>query len=148
MPAAALQHDLHLSRLLLEVIPPIMRSLRAYVRDIERSTLTVPQFRVLGFVSLQPCNNKQLADWNGVSLPAMSRMVDVLVKRKLLTRTPDTVDRRQVQLRLSKKGEVEFKRLHKTVQAKLAERMTHLTARDKKTLAAGLVELKELFREI
>src|SRR5947208_615247 len=100
--------NIDLSRHLWEVIPPIMHSIRASIRDFEGSRLTFPQFRVLGFVSLQPCTNKQVADWQGVSLPAMSRMVDSLVRRELLLRTPDKSDRRQVQLQLSKKGKKEF----------------------------------------
>src|SRR5258708_20267385 len=121
--AAMTKKDLELSRHLLAVIPLIMRSIRAMMRDFEGSNLTVPEFRGLGFVWLQPCNNKQLADWQGVSLPAMSRMVDYLVRRKLLLRTPGTSDRRQIQLRLSRKGDVEFKRLYRAVQINMAGHM-------------------------
>ncbi len=145
MPTAANKPDLALSGHLLDVMPPIIRSIRAAMRDIKRSNLTVPQFRVLGFVSLQPCTNKQLADWQGVSLPAMSRMVDYLARRGLLLRAPDTVDRRQVQLQLSKKGAAEFKRLRHAIQTRLAERMTTLPEKRKEILAGGLAVLKELF---
>jgi DNA-binding MarR family transcriptional regulator len=147
MHAVATKQDLEQADRLLQVIPPIMRSIRGYMRDFRRSNLTVPQFRVLGFVSLQPCTSKQLADWQGVSLPAMSRMVDNLVKRRLLQRRPDTADRRRHQLRLSRQGAAVFRRLRDALQAKLAERIAGLKAPDRKALAAGLIVLEELFRD-
>lgn len=137
--------DLELSRLLLDVIPQIMRSIRGSMRDFTASNLTVPQFRALAYVSMQPCTGKQLAEWQGVSLPAISRMVDYLVKRRLLVRTADRADRRQVQLHLSKKGKQEFECLRKALQMQLAERMVTLKESDKRTLAAGLTVLTERF---
>lgn len=137
--------DLELSKLLLDVIPQIMRTIRGAMRDFKESDVTVPQFRALGFVSLQSCTNKQLAEWQGVSLPAMSRMVDYLVKRRLLVRTADKSDRRRVQLQLSKKGKTEFERLLKALEVTLAERITVLDGSKKTTLAAGLAVLKGLF---
>ncbi len=124
-------------------MPPIVRAIRETMRNIKDSQLTVPQLRVLGYVSLQPCTNKQLADWQGVSLPAMSRMVDCLVRRELLIRTADTVDRRQVKLQLSKRGKDEFERLRLHVQTALAGRLAALSKADRATVAAGLTALKE-----
>ena len=139
--------DRALSRQLLDTIPHIMRAIRGTLRDVNAASLTVPQFRVLAFVSLQSCTNNQLADWQGVSLPAMSRMVDYLVRRHLLVRIPDRVDRRRVQLRLSKKGRAEFEALHRAVQFRLAERIMGLSAKQKASLAVGLNVLRKLFSE-
>lgn len=145
MPKLATRKDADLSGLLLDAIPPVLRAIREAMRDVRDSRLTVPQFRVLGFVSLQSCTNKQLADWQGVSLPAMSRMVDCLVKRELLARSADTVDRRQVKLQLTKKGREEFERLRTHVQTTLAGRLVVLPKADKSTVADGLMALKEIF---
>jgi len=148
LPTTTTRQDREISRLLLGTIPHMMRSVRLAMRDAKRSRLTVPQFRVLGCVSLAPCTGKQLADWQGVSVPAISRMVDCLVRRQLLLRTPDTADRRQVQLRPTQKGRKEFQRLHESVQARLAERIATLDAPKKKSLKTGLTILGELFSEI
>ena len=147
MPKLATRKDADLSGLLLDAIPLVLRAIREAMRDRRDSRLTVPQFRVLGFVSLQSCTNKQLADWQGVSLPAISRMVDCLVKRELLIRTADTVDRRQVKLQLTKKGKDEFERLRSHVQATLADRLVVLPKAEKSTVASGLTALKEIFSE-
>ena len=142
---AITKKDLELSGMLLHVIPQIMRSIRGSLRGVAGSNLTVPQFRALAYVSLHPCSNKQLAGWQGVSLPAVSRMVDYLVKRRLLVRTPDPSDRRQVRLQLSKKGKEQFERLRQALQRQLAERIMTLNDPKKRMLAAGLTVLEELF---
>jgi DNA-binding MarR family transcriptional regulator len=148
MSSPITKSDLELSDLLLHIIPSMMRSVRGYMRDYDGANLTVPQFRILGFVSLQPyCTSKQLADWSGVSLPAISRMVDGLVKRRLLQRTASASDRRQYQLRLSKQGATEFQEMRDALQAQLAARIAGLTGPNRKALAAGLTALQELFRD-
>jgi len=139
------QTDLELSKALLDLIPRIMRSIRVSMREFTGPQLTVPQFRALAYVALAPCSNKQLADWQGVSLPAMSRMVECLVKRKLLVRTVDRNDRRQVQLQLSKKGRDQFERLRHALQLELSARITTLDEQKKRTLADGLTVLGGLF---
>ncbi len=143
-----MRNDLDLGKKLFEAIPPIMRSIRATVRGMKGSTLTIQQFRVLRFVSRHSCTNKQLADWQGVSLPAMSRMVDFLARRDLLVRTPSLSDRRQVQLTLSAKGKAEYSRLLNAVEKKLAQRIATLDRSKKAALANGLAVMKELFSDV
>ncbi|HKQ30901.1 MAG TPA: MarR family transcriptional regulator [Burkholderiales bacterium] len=139
--------DLDISSHLLDALPPVIRAIRAAMIRHDGARFTVPQFRVLGFVSLQPCTSKQLAEWQGVSLPAMSRMVAYLIRRRLLTRTPDANDRRQAQLRLSAKGRQEFERLRKTIETSLAERIATLHDGQKRPLMTSLIVLGELFGE-
>src|SRR5438045_3044666 len=118
--------DLQISNQLLDTLPLVIRAIRSAMSAYEGSRFTVPQFRVLGYVSLQPCTSKQLAEWHGVSLPAMSRMVAYLTRRGLLRRRADTRDRRQVQLRLSAQGRQEFKRLRRSIETTLAGRVAAL----------------------
>jgi DNA-binding MarR family transcriptional regulator len=141
------QTDLDISNRLLDALPPVIRAIRTAMIHHDGARFTVPQFRVLGFVSLQPCTSKQLAEWQGVSLPAMSRMVAYLVRRRLLQRKPDMTDRRCVQLQLSAKGKQEFERLRKSIEASLAERVAALPLTRKRSLATSLIVLGELFSE-
>src|SRR3954464_4829934 len=89
----------------LDSIPSVMKVIRGQMRA-HRSGLTVPQFRTLYFISItQGGSLSAVADFIGLSLPAMSRMVDGLVdKRLVLRRTCDT-DRRHVRLALTALGE-------------------------------------------
>lgn len=139
--------DLDISGSLLDALPPVIRAIRSAMRDARGAALTVPQFRVLGFVALQSCTNKQIAEWQGVSLPAMSRMVGSLVRRKLLVRAPDAADRRQVQLRLSTQGKEALERQRKVIETRLAGRIATLGKGEKEALAAALIALGELFSE-
>lgn len=141
------QVDLDIGSRLLDALPPIIRAIRSAMIRHKGSRYTVPQFRVLGFVSLQPCTSKQLAEWQGVSLPAMSRMVGCLVRRKLLLRKPDTQDRRCIQLQLSTKGKHEFKLLRNSIETELATRVAVLENGKKQSMAESLTVLEELFGE-
>jgi DNA-binding MarR family transcriptional regulator len=96
---------------------------------------------------LQPCTSKQLAEWQGVSVPAMSRMVACLVRRKLLVRKPDAYDGRCVQLQLSTKGKQEFKLLRRSLETELASHIAALESGKKNSLAESLTVLEELFGE-
>jgi len=139
--------DRLISSQLLDMLPPVIRAIRSAMAAHAGGHFTVPQFRVLGFVSLQPCTSKQLAEWQGVSLPAMSRMVACLVRRRLLTRTPDANDRRQAQLRLSARGKQEFERLRRSIETSLAQRIATLQDAQKRSLMTSLTALGELFSE-
>lgn len=139
--------DLDISNQLLDALPPVIRAIRTAMMRHEGARFTVPQFRVLGFVSLQPCTSKQLAEWQGVSVPAMSRMVACLVRRRLLTRKTDMNDRRQVHLRLSAEGRKEFGRLRKSIETSLAERVATLQEAQKHSLRESVVMLQGLFSE-
>src|SRR5262245_19240416 len=57
--------DRVISSQLLDVLPPVIRAIRSAMSGRAGARFTVPQFRVLGFVSLQPCTSKQLAEWQG-----------------------------------------------------------------------------------
>jgi DNA-binding MarR family transcriptional regulator len=139
--------DADVSTRVLDALPPVIRAIRKAMLQYEGNRYTVPQFRVLGFISLQPCTSKQLAEWQGVSLPAMSRMVAYLVRRRLLTRKPDAKDRRQVQLLLSAKGKQEFERLRRSIGSSLAQRIATLPETQKRSLAESLIVLGDLFSE-
>lgn len=78
----------------------------ASIRAIDESGLTFTQMKVL--VSLtgvdEPPTLKPLAESLGLSLASVSRAVDGLVKRELVTRTEDHHDRRQRRLAPTEAG--------------------------------------------
>ena len=66
------------------------------------SSSKVQILRLLGHRGGQTAS--QLARYLGVSKPAVSQIVDSMVRAKLVTRKPATADRREVHLHLTKKG--------------------------------------------
>jgi DNA-binding MarR family transcriptional regulator len=76
--------------------------------------LSLAQFHVLEPLADGPLTNRQLAEQAGVSSPTATRMLDLLVGRRLVTRLEDPVDRRAVLISLTPAG-------RDALTAKLAE---------------------------
>src|SRR3954453_17423430 len=92
------------ARHLLDTVPLVMRVIRQHMRR-QRSGLTVPQFRTLCFDdSTEGRSLSDAADFIGLSLPAMSRLVDGLVDNGLMERRPCEDDRRHVRLSVTRPG--------------------------------------------
>lgn len=93
------------ARRLLGGVPAIMRFIHHQMRQNRRAELTVPQFRALVFVKLsEDTSLSAMAAHLGVSPPAASRMVEVLVKRRLIERRAQPGDRRRISLSLTGRG--------------------------------------------
>lgn len=65
----------------------------------------------------QPCSQRQLADRAGVTSPAISGVVNDLVRAGLVSRTRNPEDRRQYVLRLTDVGEEELRRIRTALDA-------------------------------
>jgi DNA-binding MarR family transcriptional regulator len=76
--------------------------------------LSLAQFHLLEPLADGPLTNRQLAEQAGVSSPTATRMLDLLVGRRLVTRLEDPVDRRAVLISLTPAG-------REALAAKLAE---------------------------
>lgn len=129
---------------LLDFIPRMMCQLKNEARS-ERGHLTVPQFRILARVSREPETVSALAEHQGVSLSAMSRMVDTLARKGYLVRRPMPSDRRQVLLNATPRGRAQFLAIKRLTEDRLAERIRRLPASAQRTLADGLTVLSRLF---
>jgi DNA-binding MarR family transcriptional regulator len=133
-----------LAKNILEAVPRCMHALRAEMRGVARAEMTVPQFRILAHISRGQGKASELAEIQGVSLAAMSRMVDGLVRRGLVLRAGHP-DRRQVELRLTPQGNRYFTSVKAAVQGRLADKLKKLPPAKKKKLDLGLAILGEVF---
>ena len=91
------------ARELLHITMLVMRSVAAEMR---RSPLPLapPQLGTLMRIAAGACTVSELARHQAVSLPTMSRSLDMLVRRSLLERWVDAGDRRQTMVRLTDEG--------------------------------------------
>ena len=90
---------------LIEIVPLIMRTIRALMRSHSAAELSVSHFRALHYVKRHPdCSLSALAEHVGLSVPAASRMIDALVNDQLIERELLASDRRYVALHLSEHG--------------------------------------------
>lgn len=131
---------------LLDVVPRVMRTLRAQMRSHRTADLSVPEFRTLGFLDHHPgASLSDVADHIGLTLPSMSKLVDKLVDRKLVTREFDTDDRRRVTLGLTGRGRAILEAARAPTQAYLAEALTALSPAERTTVVQAMRVLRPLF---
>lgn len=134
--------------LLLEVVPLAMRELRKELRTGVDTDLTIAQFRILAHLWCEPTNNKTIAEALGVSVPASSRMIKLLVQRKYVESTQGLSDKREVLVRLTKGGERRFEIVRESVRAGLARRLESIAATRLKKADAGLSAMKSILSEL
>ena len=121
-----------------------MRSVRRQFRTLGAKALSLPQLRLLARLRRSSSTNAALADHLGVSLPAVTRLVQGLMKKGHVTRTVVASDRRQAQLECTAKGRESFMRVRGRVQTRLATGCERLSAADQAALLRGLEALGRL----
>ncbi len=131
---------------LLDVVPRVMRVLRAQMHSHRAADLSVPEFRTLGFLNGHAgASLSDVADHIGLTLPSMSKLIDGLVERKLVTREFDPGDRRRVTLTLTGRGRAILQAAHAPTQAYLAEVLSALSPVERATVVQAMRMLRPLF---
>src|SRR5437870_1160225 len=103
----------HCASEILEVVPAIMRSIRAEMRSRRAPEVSVPQFRTLALLNRKEAASvSQVAEHLGLTLPSASKLVDDLVDAKLAKRAVDPADRRRVALALTAGGRSKLRTSH------------------------------------
>jgi DNA-binding MarR family transcriptional regulator len=116
-----------------------------YVRAVGELELSLTQLRALHVLAygVEQATLKDLADRLGLSLPAVSRSIDGLVQRGLVTRAEDAVDRRMKQVRATPEAPELLERLTELRLAGIERFVSTLTPRERSKLAAGLQPIAE-----
>lgn len=131
---------------ILDTVPLVMQYIRVEMRRSRGPGVSVPQFRVLTFLGRTGGASLSLvADRVGLSLPAMSRLVDGLVVRDLVHREESLEDRRRVVLRLTGRGRDLVRIARKGSQARLAEALEGLPSARRAQVAEAMQALRPLF---
>jgi MarR family transcriptional regulator for hemolysin len=114
----------------LDAIPGLMRVIRLHMRSHRLPGMSVPQFRVLGFLDRYgPATLSGAAEHVGPTLPSMSRMVQSLVEEKVVQRHAGLPDRRTVSLEITAKGRRILDGAHEATVKQLASQIQSLSAR-------------------
>lgn len=134
----------NVSAVLMDVVPLIMNHLRAETR--RQLSLSMPQLRTLLFLyHHENTSLSEVADYVGLKLPSMSKTVNSLVVRKLVTRGSSPRDRRCIRLKLSSSGLGELMRTRQHIEARLSETLVALTPEQQAEIAVALQSLRPLF---
>jgi len=132
----------------LETVPLVMRSVRSELRKHRGSDLSVPQFRTLFYVSRHEGTSlSAVADHVGLTLPSMSRIVDMLVARKLVTRTTHHGDRRRMTLTLTNQGRATLRSARKVTESYLGDLFEALSSENRATLVEAMQILRPIFSQ-
>jgi DNA-binding MarR family transcriptional regulator len=131
---------------ILETVPVVMRAIRTEMRSHRGSDLSVPQLRVLVFLNRhEGASLSDIAEHMGLTLPSMSKMVDVLVTRELVSRSMNPADRRRVILAPTALGRATRQAAHKATESRLAERLAVLPASERRNIIEAMQALKSIF---
>jgi DNA-binding MarR family transcriptional regulator len=130
----------------LEVVPLVMRTIRAEMRDHRAPDLSIPQFRTLSFLNRhEGASLSDVAEHIGLRLPSMSKLVDGLVERNLVKRETHPDDRRRMTLVLTARGRTMLQTALEGTRACLAERLASLPASERAIVAQAMRILHPLF---
>ena len=130
-----------------EFFPPVWHAVRAYIHHEadENSDITVGQFHILRRIRHGTNSVSKLADDKHTSRPAISRAVDVLVNKGLVTRTQNPADRRNVQLSLTEEGQSLMEAIFNNTRQWMAEKLTVLNEDEFKAILVAGDALKRAF---
>ncbi len=130
----------------LDAVPVVMRTIRAQLRTHRRADISVPQFRAMGYIDRnEGASLSDLASHIGLTLPSMSKLIDGLVSRKMVTRTAHSRDRRRICLSLTPLGREELRAAHRFTEKYLADTMSGLDEQELQSITHAMQVLKGLF---
>ena len=134
---------------LMETIPAVMQFIRTEMRGQNAALLSVPQFRVLGFLSRHPGSSlSEVAEHLGVTRATASAMTDRLVQRGFLSRVDDPQKRRQVMLHLTEIGSNQLQQSRGKTRDTIAALMQPLTEEQLLDMSTGLAILRKVFESL
>jgi DNA-binding MarR family transcriptional regulator len=116
---------------------------RDFYRAVGELDLSISQIRILHLLAgpLPEASLKTLADAIGLSLPAVSRSVEALVQRGLVTRTENAEDRRHKAVRATQQARALVDHLIELRVAGIEGFVGTLTPSERKQLATALAPI-------
>ena len=129
-----------------EIIPLIMGSIRAQMRNKGESFLSMSQFRSLMFLYQYPGSSlSKLADYLGVTRPTASAICERLVQEKFVDRKEHPHERRAVMLQLTETGRARLEEIRLITCSNLSPMFEDLSEEQMGIVLAGLALLREVF---
>ena len=133
-----------------ETIPPAWCQTRHVIRStaVEKYKMTAEQFQVLRRIRRGSASVSALAEASQTSRSAVSKAVDALVRRELITRGEDPDDRRNIPLALTDEGQRVMDAIFTEAEAWLSTRFERLSSEELETLLRGMEILRKAFTNL
>ncbi|HSG16400.1 MAG TPA: MarR family transcriptional regulator [Anaerolineae bacterium] len=133
-----------LAQNILQIIPQIMRILTAEFRR-SGHLMTPGNFQMMVLLHYGPANLSDLAEYQNVSLPTISRSVSRLEKMGWIRRLAKPNDRRVTLIELTSDGRHQLEEMSRLAEATLGALLDPLLEADRMTLAGGLDVMRRTF---
>jgi DNA-binding MarR family transcriptional regulator len=131
---------------LMDTAPQIVQTIRMEMRSGRDSNISIPQFRTMRFIQRNPDSSlSNLAEHLGLTLPSVSKLVDGLVKQKLVTRKESTADRRRLILELTQAGASIVDAARASARANLAKKLSELSNDELEMISQAMQLLRPIF---
>lgn len=127
-----------------ETVPSLWGTIRFRIRATAtaRFDITVEQFHVLRLMRCGKTSVSDLVTAKNISRPAISQVVDVLVRKGLVMRIQSTQDRRYVELTLTDSGNALLDTFFKETRGWMNERMQTLNVNELVAVVEAMEALK------
>jgi DNA-binding MarR family transcriptional regulator len=131
----------------LEVIPLVTRKVSAGLRRSEPST-KLAYVGLLGIVARRPHSLSELAEFQGVSLPTMSKTITTIENLGWVVRNRSESDRRVVMVEATAAGRTALKEVYNCAIRPISHALDSLTAAQRQKLSRGLGILRDAFTDV
>ena len=130
-----------------ESVPPAWRQTRSQIHRnaVEKFQMTEEQFQVLRRIRNGSASVSALAETSQTSRSAVSKAVDSLVRRGLVARSQNPLDRRNLPLALTGEGQRVMDLIYGEAEAWLSTRFERLNAEETQSLLLGMESLRKAF---
>lgn len=133
------------AKYLIEDLPGILFAIKQNCDKHQSfSDLTLQQYRLLSTLEKSKKTASEIALEFSISLPAVSRMSQLLVQRSLVKKEDSTHDQRQITLALTPQGRELFKACREKYFSTLIPCLSELKTKQKKTLIEAFQILDEM----
>lgn len=133
------------AHLVIEVASLVIRRVRAELRQREDAALTFTEVRALGFVRGNPTASlSDAAEYLGLQAPTTSKVVEELVRKRLVRREPAADDRRRVTLLATPEGEAALEAAVAPARERVAELLAPLAGDERDTVRRAMELLHPL----
>lgn len=129
---------------IIQFIPQIMRILAAELRH-SGQLMTPSNFQLMVMLQEGPANLSELAEFQNVSLPTISRSVSRLENIGWIERRSDPVDRRVTLIALTDDGRKRLKEMSDLAQETFGKALQSTSLAERETLSAGLDIMRRAF---
>lgn len=129
-----------------ESFPAIWHYVQAHIHEevaANPQEITVGQFHILRQIRKGTDSVSKLADSRWISKPAISRKVDYLVNKGLVSRVPNPEDRRNLELSLTDEGNSLLTSIYDQTHQWMADQLAVLSGEELEMIHLGITALRK-----